>query len=101
MGSCRAARQRGPGDQEEKAVPPSRRSRSVVLVSALVAAAILAIAAVPSAPAAPAAGPGRLSVGVEVLRFAGAGRSITATGLVTARLTDNAGRTQTVRTTVA
>lgn len=81
-----------------------RRLRSVVLVTALAAAAVLAIAAVPAAPAAPAApgaGPGKLAVGVEVLHFAGAGRSITATGQVTAKLTDNSGHTQTVRTTVA
>jgi hypothetical protein len=71
---------------------------------------LLAIAAVVSAlafvsVAAPAAQPaargGRLSVGVEVLRFAAAGRSLKATGLVTAKLTDNAGHVRTVSSRVA
>ena len=44
---------------------------------------------------------GRMTVGVEVLRFAAAGRKLKATGLVSARLTDNAGHVRIVRTTVA
>jgi hypothetical protein len=43
----------------------------------------------------------RLNVGVEVLRFSAAGKHTTATGLVTARLTDNTGHTTTVHTSVA
>jgi hypothetical protein len=43
----------------------------------------------------------RLNVGVEVLRFSAAGKHTTATGMVTARLTDNTGHTTTVHTTVA
>lgn len=57
-----------------------------------------------SAPAAPARTTrehGRLHVGVEVLRFAAAGRKVTGTGLVTATLTDNQGHRSTTRTRVA
>lgn len=43
----------------------------------------------------------KLSVGVEVLRFNAAGNSTTATGLVTANLTDNAGHVTQVKTQVA
>jgi hypothetical protein len=54
-----------------------------------------------SAGQAPSARSGRLAVGVQVLRFYTAGRSVKATGMVTARLTDNTGRTSTVKTMVA
>lgn len=46
-------------------------------------------------------GSGRLAVGVRVVRFYTAGRSLRATGMVTAKLTDNTGRTQTVKALVA
>jgi hypothetical protein len=43
----------------------------------------------------------RLSVGVDVLRFAGKGRTVTARGLVTARLTDGGGHSTVVRQTIS
>src|SRR2546429_6758676 len=55
------------------------------------AAVAFAVATVPAAPARTSARPAKLSVGVEVLRFAAAGRKLSATGLVTAKLTDNGG----------
>jgi hypothetical protein len=55
---------------------------------------------VAAAAASPPAGPGKLSVGVEVLRFNTAGHSTSATGMVTANLADNAGHVTTVRTQV-
>jgi hypothetical protein len=64
---------------------------------------VLAALALPTATAgaaSPPAGPGKLSVGVEVLRFNTAGHTAGATGLVTANLTDNAGHVTTVRTQV-
>ncbi|MGI8429651.1 MAG: hypothetical protein ACR2OB_10175 [Solirubrobacteraceae bacterium] len=76
-----------------------------VLIGIAVAIAISTTSPASAAPAAPGARPlakpAKLAVGVEVLRFATAGRSIRASGLVTARLTDNAGHTNTVRTRVA
>jgi len=44
---------------------------------------------------------GRLKVGVAVLQFATSGRKLSATGQVTATLTDNHGKRTTVRTRVA
>jgi hypothetical protein len=41
--------------------------------------------------------PGKLSVGVSVLHFAAAGKTITATGLVTGTLNDGAGHVSTVK----
>lgn len=49
----------------------------------------------------PSAGTGRLKVGVEVLQFASSGRKMSATGQVTATLTDNHGTRTTVHTRVA
>jgi hypothetical protein len=80
-----------------------RRIRLAVLPLAIVAG--LAVAAAVSAAPAPTstktARPARLGVGVEVLRFTTAGRAISATGQVTARLTDNSGHVRTVNTKVA
>lgn len=45
--------------------------------------------------------PAKLRVGVEVLRFSGAGRQVTARGLVTAKLTDQNGHTTVVRDRIA
>jgi hypothetical protein len=45
--------------------------------------------------------PSRLGVGVEVLQLNAAGRRLTGTGVVTAKLTDDTGHTTTVKTTVA
>jgi len=70
----------------------------LIAVAGLAVAA--AVSAAPTAATTPSAKPARLAVGVEVLRFSTAGRSLKATGLVTATLTDNAGRSRTVRTTV-
>ncbi len=72
---------------------------SLVAVAALLGA--LALTSVASPAARTTARGGRLSVGVEVLRFAAAGHSLRATGLVTARLTDNAGNVKTVSSRVA
>ena len=82
---------------------------TLLAVAGLAAAGVTSAAAIASAGSAPAASAartastrsGRLAVGVKVVRFYTAGRSLKATGLVTARLTDNAGRTQTVKTMVA
>jgi hypothetical protein len=62
--------------------------------------AALAVAIPSSAPARPAAAGGKLAVGVEVLHFSAAGRQLTGTGFVTAKLTSQ-GRTTTTRTKVA
>lgn len=82
-----------------------RRFRLAVLpvVAVAVVGLLAAAAAVSAAPNTHSARakPARLAVGVEVLRFSSAGRSIAATGLVTAKLTDNSGHTSTVRTKVA
>jgi len=83
-----------------------KRLRLAVLPLIAVAgmAVAVAVSGTPVAGAtqsAKSAKPARLAVGVEVLRFSTAGRSLRATGLVTAKLTDNAGHTHTVRTTVA
>ncbi len=52
--------------------------------------------------AAPASShPAKLGVGVEVLHLNAAGRKLSGTGLVTAKLTDDTGHTTTVKTTVA
>jgi hypothetical protein len=76
-----------------------------IVVPALVAVAGLAVAgavsAAPNTTPAASARPGRLAVGVEVLRFTTHGRALRATGLVTAKLTDNQGRTTISRTQVA
>jgi hypothetical protein len=69
-------------------------------------ATLVAIAGFAAAlPAASASGsgdtkakrPGQLSVGVSVLKFAAAGKTITATGLVTGTLNDGAGHLSTVK----
>lgn len=63
-------------------------------------AAAIAIAGSASAPA-QTNQRARLRVGVEVLHFSAAGKHTTATGLITARLTDGSGHTTTAHTTVA
>jgi hypothetical protein len=68
----------------------------------LLVTAVGALSASPiGAEAAQPPGPGKLRVGVEVLRFNTAGRSTSATGLVTANLTDNAGHTTTAKTQIS
>jgi hypothetical protein len=82
-------------------------------LTAMSLAAVLGVAAAIWAGSAPAAGagaaagaqaaarPGKLSVGVEVLQFSAAGRTMSASGQVTAKLTDNSGHVTTVHTRVA
>jgi len=80
----------------------TRRFRFLLAPLAIAAVLTALVFVSVAAPAAqPAARGGRLSVGVEVLRFAAAGRSLKATGLVTARLTDNSGHVRTVSSRVA
>ncbi len=80
----------------------ARRFRLMLPLLAIVAVvAALTLASVAAPAAQPTTRASRLSVGVEVLRFAASGRSLTATGLVTARLTDNAGHVKTVSSRVA
>jgi hypothetical protein len=80
----------------------ARRFRPLLPLLAIAAVlSALAVVSVAAPAAQPAARSGRLSVGVEVLRFAAAGRSLKATGLVTAKLTDNAGHVRTVSSRVA
>jgi hypothetical protein len=64
-------------------------------------AAAIALPGIQAAPAQTGARPAKLGVGVEVLRFAAAGKKLTATGLVTAKLTDNSSHVTTVHTKVA
>ncbi len=71
----------------------------LVAIAGLLGAA--AVAAAPSTRRAASVRPDRLSVGVEVLRFASHGRAQSATGLVTAKLTDSSGQTKITRTQVA
>ena len=59
------------------------------------------LAGAQAAPAAHTARQARLNVGVQVLRFAAAGRKVSAVGQVSATLTDNHGMTKTIHTTVA
>ncbi len=73
----------------------------LMAVAGLATAGVMSAGASASAGRAPSTRSGRLAVGVQVMRFYTAGRSLKATGLVTARLTDNTGRTQTVKTMVA
>ena len=80
----------------------SWRLATMSLAAALGVAAAIWAGSAPAAPSNPAsARPTKLSVGVEVLRFAAAGRTLTATGQVTAKLTDNRGHVSTVHTRVA
>jgi hypothetical protein len=74
---------------------------TLLAVAGLATAGVMSSGAIASAGRAPSARSGRLAVGVQVVRFYTAGRSVKATGMVTARLTDNTGRTQTVKTMVA
>jgi hypothetical protein len=79
-----------------------KRLRLLVLPLALVVGLAAAAAAVSAAPqSAPTAKSARLQVGVEVLRFASHGRSVSAAGLVTAKLTDGSGRTTISKSRVA
>src|SRR5581483_11934552 len=64
------------------------------LFLAALAGLAVAIAIAGSAPA-QTSNRARLKVGVEVLRFSAAGHRTTATGLITARLTDGSGHTTT------
>jgi hypothetical protein len=75
----------------------------LAVLSLVILIGTLAALGAPSAPAASSttAKPAKLAVGVEVLKFSGAGRSVKATGMVTASLTDNSGHTSTVHSTVA
>ena len=80
-----------------------KRFRLAMLPLAAVAGLAVAgaVAAAPAPTQVRAAKPARLAVGVEVLRFTTAGRAVHASGLVTAKLTDNSGHVQTVKSTVA
>jgi hypothetical protein len=78
--------------------------RPVVLSLAALAGVLLALGfAVPRSVAQNASGAhsAKLSVGVEVLGFQAAGRKLTGTGLVTARLADGSGHVDTTHTRVA
>lgn len=77
--------------------------RRKLILLAIVGGLLLGVVGPASAgsAAAPPRKPGKLAVGVEVLRFSSAGRTLTAKGLVTAVLTDNAGRTSTIKQPVA
>ncbi len=84
------------------------RHRLLLFIPLLAALAALAVSSA-GAGAAPVASPtpktpvqpAKLAVGVEVLHFATAGRRLTATGMVTAHLTDNRGHTSVVHSIVA
>ncbi|GAC1438429.1 MAG: hypothetical protein NVSMB51_14290 [Solirubrobacteraceae bacterium] len=71
-----------------------------LLVAAALAVTAASAPGVAAAAPAPAPGPSKLSVGVEVLRFASAGKTVTATGQVTGNLTDYAGHTTAIKSTV-
>ncbi len=73
------------------------------LLSAAVAIGVVAALTVSSSQASPrSAKPARLTVGVQVLKMnPAAGRTLRGVGLVTATLTDAAGRTQTTHSRVA
>lgn len=78
--------------------------RRVGVLSALAAVGVvlaLAFSASPALPSTQASQPARLTVGVQVLRFTNAGRTVRGVGLVTATLTNQAGQAQTVRARVA
>lgn len=80
------------------------RVRHLALIACVAVAGIasaLAVAAGAAAPAPHATRPDKLAVGVSVLHFNAGGRTRTATGQVTAKLTDNTGKVATIHTTVA
>ncbi len=70
-----------------------------VTVAGLATADIASAASAPSSPTLTT--PGRLVVGVQVMRFTTAGRSVHAAGLVTAKLTGNSGQAKTITQQVA
>ena len=78
----------------------ARRLGPLFLAALAGIAAAIAIAGSVSAPA-QTSQRSRLNVGVEVMHFSAAGKRTTATGLITARLTDGSGHSTTVHTTVA
>jgi len=84
----------------EDPVLHARRLGPLFLAALAGLAVAIAIAGSVSAPA-QTSNRARLKVGVEVLRFSAAGHRTTATGLITARLTDGSGHTTTAHTTVA
>lgn len=67
------------------------------ILAVVVVAAIALSTGIASGSSSSRTKPGRLSVGVSVLHFTAAGRTLTATGLVTGRLVDNAGHVSTVK----
>jgi hypothetical protein len=73
----------------------------LMLVCALALSGWVSTAIGGTAKPAPRSGSGKLAVGVTVLHFSAAGRTVTATGTVTARLTDSSGHVSTVRQKVA
>jgi len=75
----------------------------ITLLAALAAFVVSSAEATPVASPTPKSSvrPAKLAVGVEVLHFATAGRRLTATGMVTAHLTDNRGHTSVVHSIVA
>ncbi len=78
-----------------------KRFRLAMLPLVAVAGLVVAGAVAASPTVVTKAKPARLSVGVEVLKFTTAGRAVHANGLVTAKLTDNSGHVQTVKSQVA
>lgn len=70
-------------------------------IAAIGATAAIAVSAGPAFPATRSASPARLKVGVEVLKFATAGRAVHGTGMVNATLTGANGQSQTTHTLVA
>ena len=73
----------------------------LVAVAAITVAGLATASVASAAPAPRAAQPGRLVVGVQVMRFTSVGRSVHAAGLVTAKLTGNNGQVKTVKEAVA
>ena len=78
----------------------SGRARAALAMTVLVL--VLAMVTGGASGATPTRGhPGKLAVGVQVLKFSAGGRTIRARGLVTARLTDNAGHSAVIHQRVS
>lgn len=71
------------------------------VVAAVGVAAGLAVFTAPAMSATQSVKPTRLNVGVQILHFTAAGKTVRGTGLVSAALTSQSGQVRTVRTTVA
>jgi hypothetical protein len=85
----------GWSDRLPKEAQMTGRRRTALATATLTLA--LALIAGPALASPPPRHTGKLAVGVQVLRFSAGGRTIRARGLVTARLTDNAGHSTVLR----